>query len=162
MAFVLLYVVLEIAAIAAVGAWLGIGWTLALLLAGGLVGLWLTRREGARAGRALLSAVQDRRVAHQELTDGLLIAAGGVLVLLPGFLSDVAGLALLIPPTRSLIRTRLVRAAERRSPALRTARIRGAGPVVDGAVVDGSVVGEPPVPRVAEALPPADGGSAGR
>jgi UPF0716 protein FxsA len=48
----------------------------------------------------------------------------------------VAGLLLLLPPTRGLVRRRLVRAAERRSPDLRTARIRAQGPVVDGEVVE--------------------------
>jgi UPF0716 protein FxsA len=48
----------------------------------------------------------------------------------------VAGLLLLLPPTRALVRRRLVRAAEERAPELRTARIRARGPVVEGEVVD--------------------------
>lgn len=136
MLIVLLYLVIEIAAIAAIGSWIGALPTLLLLLAGGVLGLWLTRREGARAFAALTGAVTERRVAHRELTDGLLIAIGGLLILLPGFVSDLVGLALLLPPTRKLIRTRMVRAAELRAPTLRTARIRGDGPVIDGEVVD--------------------------
>lgn len=152
MPFVLLYLVVEIVALVALVSWIGIGWTLLVLLAGSLLGLWLARREGLRAMRAMAEAARDHRVAHVELTDGLLVAAGGLLLLVPGLVTDVAGLLLLLPPTRSLVRRRMVRAAERQSPLLRTARIRG-----DGTIIDGEVVDEPgpfpaaAAPRVLEA-----------
>ncbi len=144
MPFVLLYLVVEIVALVALGSLIGVGPTLLVLLAGSLLGLWLARREGIRAAQAIAEAATSRRVAHAELTDGLLIAAGGVLLFLPGLVTDVAGLLLLLPPTRSIVRRRLVRAAEERVPSLRTARIRSEGPVVDG------VVAEDPPPRAAE------------
>jgi UPF0716 protein FxsA len=143
MPYVLLYLVVEIVALVALGSAIGFGWTLVVLLAGSLLGLWLARREGVRAFRALAEAVQNRRVAHAEITDGLLVAVGGVLLFLPGLVTDLAGLLLVLPPTRALVRRRLVRAAEERAPGLRTARIRSEGPVVDGTVVDGP--GAPPV-----------------
>jgi UPF0716 protein FxsA len=137
MPFVLLYLVVEIVALVALASWIGVGWTLLVLLAGSVLGLWLARREGLRAVRAMTEAARDRRVAHVELTDGLLVAMGGLLLLVPGLVTDVAGLLLLLPPTRSLVRRRMVREAERRAPVLRTARIRGDGSIVDGEVVDG-------------------------
>ena len=136
MPFVLLYLVVEIVALVALGSAIGIGWTLLVLLAGSVLGLWMARREGVRAAQAIAKAVTDRQVAHVELTDGLLVAAGGVLLFVPGLVTDLAGLLLLLPPTRAMVRRRLVRAAEERSPQLRTARIRARGPVVDGEVVD--------------------------
>jgi UPF0716 protein FxsA len=139
MPFVLLYLVVEIVALVALASWIGVGWTLLVLLAGSVLGLWLARREGLRAMRAMAEAARDRRVAHVELTDGLLVAMGGLLLLVPGLVTDVAGLLLLLPPTRSLVRRRMVRAAERREPLLRTARIRGDGSIVGGEVVDGPV-----------------------
>ena len=139
MAFVLLYLVIEIVALVALGSAIGLGWTLLVLLAGSVLGLWLARREGVRAAQALAEAVGNRRVPTAELTDGMLVAAGGVLLFVPGLVTDVAGLLLLVPPVRALVRNRLVRAAEERAPELRTARIRAQGPVVDGEVVpDGS------------------------
>lgn len=135
MPFVLLYLVIEIVALVAVASWIGAGPTLLVLLAGSLLGLWLARREGVRAAQAVAAAAQQRRVAHAELTDGMLVALGGLLLFLPGLVTDVAGLLLVLPPTRALARRRLVRAAEERSPGLRTARIRSAGTVVDGEVV---------------------------
>ena len=135
MPFVLLYVVVEIVTLVAVASWIGIGWTLLVLLGGSMLGLWFARREGVRAAQSVATAVQARRVAHAEVTDGMLVAAAGLLLFLPGLVTDVAGLLLVFPPTRALVRRRLVRAAEERSPGLRTARIRADGPVVDGEVV---------------------------
>ena len=140
MPFVLLYLVVEIVALVALASWIGVGWTLLVLLAGSVLGLWLARREGLRAVRAMTEAARDHRVAHVELTDGLLVAMGGLLLLVPGLVTDVAGLLLLLPPTRSLVRRRMVREAERRALVLRTARIRGDGSIVDGEVVDGDFV----------------------
>ena len=131
----LLYLVVEIVALVALGSWIGVGWTLLVLLVSSVLGLVLARREGVRAARAIAQAVTNRQVAHVELTDGMLVAAGGVLLFVPGLVTDVAGLLLLLPPTRALVRRKLVKAAEERSPALRTARIRAKGPVVDGDVV---------------------------
>lgn len=146
----LLYLVVEIVALVALGSVIGLGWTLVVLLAGSLLGLWLARREGVRAAQALAEAVGNRRVAHAEITDGLLVGVGGVLLFLPGLVTDLAGLLLVLPPTRSLVRRRLVRAAEERSPGLRTARIRSEGPIVDGTVVDPPDAG--PTPPVTDGV----------
>ena len=149
MPFVLLYLVVEIVALVALVSWIGVGATVLVLLAGSLVGFWLARREGLRALHAMAEAARDRRVAHVELTDGLLVAVGGLLLVVPGLVTDVAGLLLLLPPTRSLVRRRMVRAAERHAPVLRTARIRS-----DGTVIDGEVVTPDPDATDRPALPP--------
>lgn len=161
MPFVLLYLVVEIVALVALGSAIGVGATLLVLLAGSVLGLWLARREGVRAAQALAEAVNNRQVPHAELTDGMLVAAGGVLLFVPGLVTDVAGLLLLLRPTRALVRRRLVRAAERRTPGLRTARIRAKGPVVDGDVVPEPRREEVPVTEDREAAGPAAGGPAG-
>ncbi|MFC7661141.1 FxsA family protein [Pseudonocardia benzenivorans] len=150
MPYVLLYLVVEIVALVALGSWIGVGATLLVLLAGSIIGIALARREGLRAAQAFSQAVRDRRVAHAELTDGMLVAAAGVLIFVPGLVTDVAGLLLLVPPVRKLVRNRLVRAAERANPDLQRARIYGEGPVVDGDVVgrDGNPAGAR-VPRIA-------------
>jgi UPF0716 protein FxsA len=69
------------------------------------------------------------------VTDGMLVAAGGVLLFVPGLVTDVAGILLLLPPVRRIVRNRLVRVAEERLPELRTARIRSGATIVDGDVV---------------------------
>jgi UPF0716 protein FxsA len=134
MPFVLLYLVVEIVALVALGSAIGLGWTLLVLLASALVGMLLARREGVRTAQAIAEAATQRRMPHAELTDGMLVAAGGVLLFVPGLVTDVAGLLLLLPPVRRVVRNRLVRAAEERIPELRTARIRAGATIVDGDV----------------------------
>ncbi|GEL19638.1 FxsA family protein [Pseudonocardia asaccharolytica] len=160
MPFVLLYLVVEIVALVALGSWIGAGWTLLVLLVGSVLGLWLARRQGVRAVRALQEAMLHRRVAHAELTDGMLVAIGGLLLFVPGLVTDLAGLLLVLPPTRALVRRRLVRAAERRNPELKAARIRSDSTVVDGEVVDEQATGAagsaPPPVIEGEIVDPAD------
>jgi UPF0716 protein FxsA len=110
----LLYVVAEVAAVWAVSSAVGILGTLALLVAGAFLGSWLARREGARAARAFMATARAGRPAHNEITDGMLIGLGGLLIMAPGFVSDVAGLLMLLPPTRGVIRRAWLRRAERR------------------------------------------------
>ena len=103
----------------------GVLLTVILLIAGWPVGLWLTKAEGRAAWRRLSAAVAAGRPPGREVVDGALVLAGGVLLMIPGFITDVVGLALLAP-TRALARaavmrnfqSRLVRAATRvaRSP----------------------------------------------
>src|SRR3954447_16176975 len=66
MPFVLLYLVVEIVAVVALGSWIGALPTLLVLLAGSVLGLWLARREWVRAAQALAEAARNRRVATSE------------------------------------------------------------------------------------------------
>ena len=108
----LLYVVAEVAAVWVVGSLIGFLPTVGLLLAGAFLGSWLARREGGKAFRAFTETARAGRPAHTEITNGLLVALGGVLIMLPGFVSDVAGLLLLLP-SRGLFRRAWLRKAER-------------------------------------------------
>lgn len=104
----------EIAAILAVGRTIG-GWpTVGLLLIVSLVGAWLMKREGRTAWRALTEALRTGRMPAREIVDGALILIGGTLMLTPGFLTDIAGLLLIAPPTRPAARRLLQGAVERR------------------------------------------------
>ncbi len=127
------------AVVAAFGAW-GVLPTLGLLVLGGVVGLVLLRREGTRALGAFSEAVRTRRAPHQEVADGVLIAAAGLLILVPGFLSDLVGLFLLFPPTRRLVSRRMARRAEERERALLLNLRHGRDPMAGGVVVEGDVV----------------------
>ncbi|WP_158879513.1 FxsA family protein [Amycolatopsis anabasis] len=130
----LLYVVAEVAAVWAVSSAIGFLGTIGLLLAGAFLGSWLARREGARAMRAFVATARAGKPAHAEITDGMLIALGGVLIMLPGFVSDLAGLLLLLPPSRGLVRRAWLRRIEKRAPVGYSAP--GGVIVVDSEVVD--------------------------
>ena len=109
MVFVLLLVVpvLEIAVIIGVGKVIG-GWpTLGLLLLESAIGAWLVRREGARAWRALTTALNTGQMPSRQLADAALVLVGGTLLLAPGFLTDVVGFFLVLPFTRPIARRML-------------------------------------------------------
>jgi UPF0716 protein FxsA len=98
----------ELYVIIKVGELIGIWPTLALLLADALAGSWLLRHQGRGAWRRFNEALAQRRFPGKEVADGVLIVIGGTLLLTPGFITDVFGALLLVPPTRALAR-RLLR-----------------------------------------------------
>jgi UPF0716 protein FxsA len=116
--FVLVFIVLPIAelyVIIQVGGAIGVPLTLALLLLDGVVGAVLARSQGRAAWRRFNLALAEGRVPARETADGAMIIFGGALLLTPGFITDVFGLALLLPPTRALIRRSLGGMARRRT-----------------------------------------------
>lgn len=88
---------------------IGVLATVLLLLAGCPIGIWLLRTEGRGAWRRLGASVAAGRAPGHEVLDGGLIVAGGFLLIVPGFITDVLGLLLLLAPTRSLARRGIVR-----------------------------------------------------
>lgn len=83
--------------------------TVVLLLITMPLGFWLARRQGRSAWRRLSAAIADGRPPGPEVADGALVVAGGALLIVPGFITDVLGLALLLAPTRALARRGLIR-----------------------------------------------------
>lgn len=94
------YVVVEIAAAAAVAAWIGLGWMFAALLGISLLGAVLLRREGTRAWRTFAAAAAEGRPPGREALDGMLVLLGAVLIIVPGFVTGVLGLLCLLPLSR--------------------------------------------------------------
>ncbi|MEU0882449.1 FxsA family protein [Lentzea sp. NPDC005914] len=135
-ALVLVGMFAEIAVMIAVGNAIGGLWMIALLLVGTLIGLQLVRRQGAQTMAAFSEAVWKRQQPHQEMADGVLIAAAGALIMVPGFISDVAALFLLFPPTRKIVSRRIARKAEAAALKFEHDRRFGPGQVVEGEVVD--------------------------
>lgn len=96
--------VAEVWLLTLVGGLIGVPWTLTILVAEALVGAWLLRREGRKSWRALTDAYQAGRMPTGHLADAALVLTGGLMLILPGFLTDVIGLFLLLPATRPLAR----------------------------------------------------------
>jgi UPF0716 protein FxsA len=101
--------ILELYVIIQVGQWIGVVPTLLLLLADAVLGSLLLKHQGRGAWRRFNEALAARRFPGKEVADGLLIVIGGTLLLSPGFITDVFGIFLLVPPTRAIARRVLKR-----------------------------------------------------
>lgn len=101
--------ILELYVIIQVGQLIGVVPTLVVLLADALLGSMLLKHQGRGAWRRFNEALAARRFPGKEVVDGVLIVIGGTLLLTPGFLTDIVGLLLLIPPTRAIARRVLKR-----------------------------------------------------
>jgi len=130
--------IVEIAVLIQLGRVIGPWWTILLLLADGVLGSFLVKREGGRAWRGLQDALASSRMPASELADGALILIGGTLLLTPGFVTDIAGLFCILPFTRPVARRTLTRVVTRRLTA--TVMGNGRPPAAPGNVVQGQVV----------------------
>jgi UPF0716 protein FxsA len=74
----------------------------------GIVGAWLIRIQGTAAYRRIQEELRSGRMPNESLLDGAMILVGGILLITPGVLTDLIGIALLFPPTRSLVRRGLI------------------------------------------------------
>jgi len=98
-----------------VGGQIGAVPTIAILVADSILGSLLLRSQGREAWRRFNQALAAGRPPAREVLDGGLVIFGGAFLITPGFLTDLVGLALLVPPTRALVRRALVRHFSRRA-----------------------------------------------
>jgi UPF0716 protein FxsA len=104
---VLLFIVVpivELYVIIQVGGAIGVLPTIALLIADSVLGSVLMRHQGRTAWRRFNAALSEGRIPHREVLDGALVIFGGALLLTPGFVTDILGIILLLPPTRVVVR----------------------------------------------------------
>lgn len=98
-----LLLVVEVALLYVVGGAIGFWPMAALILLSGVLGAVLGKREGLKVWRAWREALAAGRVPEEGILGGVLVLTGAVLLMMPGVLSDLAGVALLIPPARKAI-----------------------------------------------------------
>ena len=112
-----LLVLAEFVVFVLVASWIGLGWTILATLATSALGWMLLARQGTQGARpTCASAPAPGRPAGRELGDAGLVAAGGLLMVLPGFIGDLLGLLCLLPVTRGLVRAVLTRLVLGRLP----------------------------------------------
>lgn len=92
---------LEIAALIRVGSWIGIFPTLLIIIATGILGAYLAKSQGIQAYQKVRTQMGVQQAPSDIIIDGLCILIGGVLLLTPGFITDITGFLLLIPFTRN-------------------------------------------------------------
>lgn len=88
------------------GAVIGPTWTFALVVATGILGSWLAKREGLGLMRQLLDELNQGIPPGTRLMEGVLVLVGSVLLITPGVITDLAGLVLIAPPTRQWLAPR--------------------------------------------------------
>ena len=136
-----------------VAQWIGVGWTILATLATSALGWALLARQGTRALADLRERARTRRSPGAELGNAGLVAAGGLLMVLPGFLGDLIGLLCLLPATRPLVRGALTRLVVARLPvgmrppvrveSVRTAEVPPAEARPSPLVIEGEVLRGP-------------------
>jgi UPF0716 protein FxsA len=121
--FLIAVPLLEVFVFIEVGHAIGWLWALALLLGTTVIGWQLLRIEGRSAIERFSLAVAQRRAPARVAIDGALGFLGGLLLVLPGFITDAAGVLLVLPPTRALARRWIARHST--SPMMRFAAAAG-------------------------------------
>lgn len=159
--FVELWTVLEVAE--RIGGWE----TIAVLVAMSILGGVLVKHQGLAVWRRAQSELAAGRVPTRSLVDGAMVLGGGALLLTPGFLSDLFGLVLLLPPARAVLRPLVLRSLQRRAArrgGLHAVVIDGVGStfgstrttrspwgtVIGGTVVDADSSERPPEAHVVD------------
>jgi UPF0716 protein FxsA len=111
--------ILEIVLIAVAINYLGVLPTLLLMIATSALGVWLITRQSSRAWREVRAATTEDRPPTAEAVDGVYALVASLLVVVPGFLTDVVGLIALLPPVRRAVHKRLLaRLALRLPPSM--------------------------------------------
>jgi len=96
---------IELAVLIKVGTFIGVGNTLFLIFLTGVLGATLARLQGFAVYLRIQASLQQGLMPTEEMLDGLMILVGGIVLLTPGFITDILGFLLLAPWTRQLIKT---------------------------------------------------------
>ena len=119
---------IELYVIVQVGQNIGLFPTIALLIAVSAVGTTLIKREGIKVYREFVATIQRGEEPAEQLVHGVCLLAAGVLMLAPGFMSDVVTILLLVPPTRVLIAKLVLRKSTAKVTVIRATHT---GPIVE-------------------------------
>lgn len=110
--FLLLFIVipaLEIVVLVLSGKMIGVWPTFSLIVATGIIGAFLAKRQGLYTLERAKHELMNGRIPSDALLDGVCILVGGTLLLTPGFITDIAGFILLFPFAREKMKPWLVR-----------------------------------------------------
>lgn len=110
--FFLLFIVipaLEIVVLVLSGKMIGVWPTFSLIVATGIIGAFLAKRQGLYTLERAKHELMNGRIPSDALLDGVCILVGGTLLLTPGFITDIAGFILLFPFAREKMKPWLVR-----------------------------------------------------
>lgn len=132
-------ILVEIAGFAFVGGAIGVLPTVILTVMASLAGLFLVRIQGAGILRRLATESREGRVPGRELMHGAMIVIAAMLLVVPGFISDIIGLLLFIPFVRDLAWSAIARRVvffQSRTSTRQTSRGPASTPNPDGPIID--------------------------
>lgn len=101
--------IVEIWGILQVGHWVGAWPTILLIVATGVIGGYLAKRQGLQTLRLVQLQIEQRQMPGEAILDGICILIGGLMLLIPGFFTDAIGFVLLLPWTRGIVKLWLKR-----------------------------------------------------
>ena len=96
--------VVELALLIHVGAYIGAWNTVAIVIITGVAGAFMAREQGFSTLRKIQDSVNSGVMPADEILNGILILCGGIMFLAPGFITDLLGFIMLIPPARNFIK----------------------------------------------------------
>ena len=99
----ILFPILEMVVLIKVGGVIGAWNTVGLVILSALAGIEVVRRQGFRNALKLREKMAAGELPAVEVVESLAIMLGGVLMIIPGFITDILGIFLLIPPVRQLL-----------------------------------------------------------
>ena len=99
----------EIAVLLLSGNLIGVWPTIVLILFTGILGAYLTKKQGLETMRKAQEQIRYGQIPREAILDSICVLAGGILLLTPGFISDIAGLLMLMPPTRYYCKKLMIR-----------------------------------------------------
>ena len=103
------------------GSYIGVEYTVLIVVVTGMVGAFLAKRQGLSTLRRISEDLNGGRLPAEGLLDGLLILIGGAMLITPGLITDAAGLSLIVPVTRTALKVWLRRKFEQK---LRSGELR--------------------------------------
>ncbi|WP_285765641.1 FxsA family protein [Peribacillus sp. SI8-4] len=107
--FIIAMPVVEIIVLLLSGKVIGFWPTLFLIIGTGLIGAYLAKKQGMETWRKAQEQIRYGMMPGNEIIDGICIFIGAALLLSPGLISDIAGLILVFPPTRNLLKPIVIR-----------------------------------------------------
>jgi UPF0716 protein FxsA len=99
----------EIAVFIQIGGWIGLWWTLALVVLTAIIGTWQLRAQGLATLLRARDQIDRGALPARELFDGACLLVAGAMLLTPGFVTDAAGFLLFLAPVRDILRGLLAR-----------------------------------------------------
>lgn len=142
-----LWILAEIAGFAIVGQYVGAGTTVLLVVVTGIAGWALLRYQGGAVKSRIQVAIAREEPPVAEMLDGVAIAIAGICLMIPGFLTDILGVLLFIPPLRHILLLSILKPLRSRSGVTSWARTGSGDTIIEGDYEDVTPEDDPTLPR---------------